>query len=409
VPGYDAAAYAQLWSGAVSGSEVDVVQPPRAFHSAFFAGDRVRGYTHNLYRYPARFSPEFVRACVSEFTTVGETVLDPFVGGGTTAVEALASGRRFVGFDLNPLAILLTRAKTTPLAPADRHALTVWLDQAFTQLPVDRQGGVQGAMTDPRLRNAPSEVVGALLQAVEGADGLREGRRRDAARALLLGVGQWAIDGRDTPVHPSAMESAARTALARLFDGLDEFGQASRASGIRLSALPQRRILRSSPAADAARQRGLNSLVGRSKLVVTSPPYPGVHVLYHRWQVRGRSETPLAYWLADLQDGLGPKHYTMGGRTVIGEASYFVQIQETWSAVRRLLRPDAVVIQLVAFARPQQQLPRYLAAMLAAGYEQASDLEPSGVRTVPNRRWYNRVEPERGWGREVLLAHRLSR
>ena len=33
------------------------------------------------------------------------------------------------------------------------------------------------------------------------------------------------------------------------------------------------------------------------KLVLTSPPYPGVHVLYHRWQVQGRRETPAPFWI----------------------------------------------------------------------------------------------------------------
>jgi hypothetical protein len=39
------------------------------------------------------------------------------------------------------------------------------------------------------------------------------------------------------------------------------------------------------------------------KLVLTSPPYPGVHVLYHRWQVDGRKETPLPFMIAGKLDG----------------------------------------------------------------------------------------------------------
>jgi DNA modification methylase len=54
----------------------------------------VSGLTHNYYRYPARFSPRFVRAAIEAFTAPGNVVLDPFVGGGTTLVEALALGRR---------------------------------------------------------------------------------------------------------------------------------------------------------------------------------------------------------------------------------------------------------------------------------------------------------------------------
>ena len=49
----------------------------------------IAGLTHNFYRYPARFSPKLVRAAIEAFTEPGDLVLDPFVGGGTTLVEAM--------------------------------------------------------------------------------------------------------------------------------------------------------------------------------------------------------------------------------------------------------------------------------------------------------------------------------
>jgi len=40
----------------------------------------VCGLSHTLYKYPARFSPLFVREVISSMTSPGEVVLDPFVG-----------------------------------------------------------------------------------------------------------------------------------------------------------------------------------------------------------------------------------------------------------------------------------------------------------------------------------------
>jgi hypothetical protein len=37
----------------------------------------VRGLTHNFYRYPARFSPVFVRTIIETFTKPGDLLLDP--------------------------------------------------------------------------------------------------------------------------------------------------------------------------------------------------------------------------------------------------------------------------------------------------------------------------------------------
>ena len=73
----------------------------------------IAGLTHNFYRYPARFSPKLVRATIEAFTEPGDLVLDPFVGGGTTLVEAMVLGRHAVGSDISSLAIFVSEVKTT--------------------------------------------------------------------------------------------------------------------------------------------------------------------------------------------------------------------------------------------------------------------------------------------------------
>jgi hypothetical protein len=45
--------------------------------------------------------------------------MDPFMGGETVIVEALASGRSTVGIDINSLAHFITTVKTTPLSQED--------------------------------------------------------------------------------------------------------------------------------------------------------------------------------------------------------------------------------------------------------------------------------------------------
>ncbi len=69
--------------------------------------------THGLHRYPAKYIPQIPRWAIREYSSPGETVLDPFSGSGTTLVEALAAGRGCVGVDLDPLACLIAEAKIT--------------------------------------------------------------------------------------------------------------------------------------------------------------------------------------------------------------------------------------------------------------------------------------------------------
>jgi hypothetical protein len=78
----------------------------------------VRGLTHDFYKYPARFSPTFARAAIEVFTKPGDVVLDPHMGGGTTIVEARATGREAVGVDISPLAEFVTRVKSTVFSEA---------------------------------------------------------------------------------------------------------------------------------------------------------------------------------------------------------------------------------------------------------------------------------------------------
>lgn len=102
---------------------------------------RVSGATHRFYRYPARFSPAFVRACIEEFTEPGDLVVDPFVGGGTTAVEAMLAGRRSFGSDINTLATFVSRVKTTPIPEHELDQLRLWYESHFHDIKVAGSSG----------------------------------------------------------------------------------------------------------------------------------------------------------------------------------------------------------------------------------------------------------------------------
>ena len=72
--------------------------------------DRGKWATHDA-KYRGNWSPYIPRNLILRYSQEGDTVLDPFVGGGTTAVEAKLTNRNFVGFDINPNAVELSRKK----------------------------------------------------------------------------------------------------------------------------------------------------------------------------------------------------------------------------------------------------------------------------------------------------------
>jgi len=80
-----------------------------------FHGESSAYASHNLHAFPAKFPPQLPRKFIEGLTDVDDIVLDPMVGSGTTIVEAFLTGRRGIGFDIDPMALRLCKAKVTSL------------------------------------------------------------------------------------------------------------------------------------------------------------------------------------------------------------------------------------------------------------------------------------------------------
>jgi site-specific DNA-methyltransferase (cytosine-N4-specific) len=70
----------------------------------------------SIHPYPAMFHFLLVRKFIRELSSEGELILDPFCGSGVSAVEAMLNGRNYVGYDINPLAVLIAKVRTTPIS-----------------------------------------------------------------------------------------------------------------------------------------------------------------------------------------------------------------------------------------------------------------------------------------------------
>ena len=84
-------------------------------------------WTHGYHRYPAKFLPDVVRKLIEDYAKDSQLIADLFAGCGTTLVEAKVHGISSVGTDINPVAQLITKVKTTALPP-------VALQQAYDAL-----------------------------------------------------------------------------------------------------------------------------------------------------------------------------------------------------------------------------------------------------------------------------------
>src|SRR3989344_5369034 len=99
-----------------------------------FKGSKTQYLTHKFHSYPARFIPQIPRTFIKLLTETGDTVLDPFAGCGTTLVEAKLLGRHSIGNDLNPLATLISKVKTTPLSEVQIKRNKLFLDKLNNEI-----------------------------------------------------------------------------------------------------------------------------------------------------------------------------------------------------------------------------------------------------------------------------------
>jgi SAM-dependent methyltransferase len=99
-------------------------------------------FTHGFHTYPAGLHPHAARAFIEALP--GDSVLDPFCGGGTVLVEGLLDGRRTIGRDVSPIALLVARGRAASPSP---EVVTAFRSAGRKIAAAARQAGDQPSRT----------------------------------------------------------------------------------------------------------------------------------------------------------------------------------------------------------------------------------------------------------------------
>ena len=249
--------------------------------------------THPFHTYPARLHPATAKVLV-EFVGEGagrtQPIVDPFCGSGTVLVEARAAGLRTIGIDLNPLAILIARAKTWTAPPRRRNQLreaghAIAAASLAAGKAARRSAGAAPAALrkvagfDPNARNrrlaawfAP-HVRRELEDLAARLDALRtdDAELADILTACLSAI-LYKVSSRTSDTDPTWIDrNVARGQAARLFAqrvdllvaGLDDLSRIH-APLTELFELDIRKLSEAVPDRSAAG-------------IITSPPYAGTY------------------------------------------------------------------------------------------------------------------------------------
>ncbi len=379
----------------------------KSFTDAIHDKSNVKGFTHDFYNYPARFSPLFVREAIKTFSKPGDLILDPFVGGGTTLVEAKLLNRHSIGLDISSLATFIAKTKVTTLSLKEIKLVKNWalkivgnLDCHFSleaQSTWKNEGYHRNVSekTTWRIRN----IIEHFIHQIENSSLLV--KQKNFLRCSMLKTGQWALDNKKTLPNIADFRKKLSENIEQMSKGATEFTNS-------LSDAPKniKSLCINQPSYEIARLRVLKNYQPPA-LILTSPPYPGVHIVYHRWQIQGRKETPAPFWIANSLDGHGLSHYAMGGRQEKGLETYFANILKSFSSIRKVCSKETLIVQMVAFSDITWQLPKYLDVMALAGFEEVQISDDRIWRQVPSRKWYAEIKDSVDSANEVVLFHKL--
>ncbi|MGJ0452339.1 MAG: DNA methyltransferase [Methylocystis sp.] len=111
------------WSAEFGAATRAVVEDGVPYYlNAFWTAGQRRAHPLHEISYRACFKPQLPAFFIDRLTQSGDVVCDPFMGRGTTILQAALMGRRPIGSDANPLSLLLTRPRLRPPALCEIEA-----------------------------------------------------------------------------------------------------------------------------------------------------------------------------------------------------------------------------------------------------------------------------------------------
>jgi site-specific DNA-methyltransferase (cytosine-N4-specific) len=258
-----------------------------------FAQNDGKDVLHNLHPYPAKFISEIPRTLIQMFPPVtGTAILDPFCGCGTTLLEGQRAGYKTIGVDLNPIACLITRVKTTAL-PKDFLAEA---EECIAAALADRDKSI------PEISNLNHWFcsgarlgIARLMRAFSRIE--RESLLDHLRLALSSIIVRVSNQDSDTRYAAIVKNISVQEVCAQFGSACKRIAKAKLGQPVHLpkSTVIEKDILTVKPS-------NIGAKVG---LVVTSPPYPNAYEywLYHKYRM---------WWLGF--DALEVKRQEIGAR-----------------------------------------------------------------------------------------------
>ena len=260
----------------------------------------------NIHPYPARFINDIPRELIHFLgCKEGSIVLDPFCGSGTTLYEAQMAGLKSIGIDLNPIACLISKVRTSSLSGS------------FMSIAEDVCSSAEAAMNGdvsipdiPNLnhwfKNDIQKAIASLLQQLYTS---RDSSINDALRLSLSSI-IVRMSNQDSDTRYAAIEKGYTSK-----DVFSAFRAACRKTFSAVSSHPRFKASTRIICQDVLTvdEQLLGDKIG---LVITSPPYPNAYEywLYHKYRMWWLGYNPID--VRSFEIGARPNYHKRNGQTI---------------------------------------------------------------------------------------------
>jgi DNA modification methylase len=365
-----------------------------------FADVPTENGVHTIHPYPAKFIPQIPRQLMELFPPKSNSVvLDPFCGSGTTLLEAISAGLDAWGIDLNPLACLISRVKTTRLPQSLDFVAEAIVQRARKRFAA---GDVQ-IPSIPRLDHwFKSEVQQALAALTVEIDQEPVMAVREALQVALSSI----------IVRVSNQESNTRyAAVENTYTAQDVFRQFKDAvltinrALLTLSDNLFRRLGHATVLNRDILTIKSEELPGNVGLVITSPPYPNAYEywLYHKYRMYWLGMDPIE--VREREIGARPHYFKKNAQD---ETDFEKQMQTCFRLLAQVMLPEAKACFLVGRSIIRGQVIDNVALLQRASEPAGFVVEGIVSRNIPKTR--KAFNPTHGRiNQEHLMVFRLER